>query len=402
MAGGKKRKLADDGMADYGTTDKEFDSDNEFDSEEVMRNADLHPGGGSDNEFDSEEVMRNADLHPGGGSDNEFDSEELMRMADLHLPGGGSDKIVNFQKFQRMNKICNKEKEENRGSQYGLDFWMHIFSVGTTRLNGLHFEHNCWNFSNLQDALEEGGVLHVDNYVYLFSSVEESFPCCHHRKRRRPHHRKRRRLVNLIPVVVAVVSPFPPTHKIGMYSMNGYKKIVDMKTLGMHWDPYIPIKNRSHFHTGSSSWKHERQIFVLSCADRTTSLECVKRFNKRVLLEDCIPYFDDPLKKQTCVDIIYPSEPEPEFTIKLIEAEELSEHHKDGFKEYVSVKVREIQRANDEVRLQLSREEVAAVEFKNMRLYKFYPVPTSETPVAHQWKMSRSINGYDGGAHGIF
>ncbi|GKB17229.1 heat intolerant 4-like protein, partial [Tanacetum coccineum] len=211
-----------------------------------------------------------------------------------------------------------------------------------------------------------------------------------------------------------VVSPFPPTHKIGMYSMDGYNKVVEMKRLGMHWDPYIQIKNRSHFHTGSSSWKHEPQIFVLSCADRKTSLESVKHFNRRLLLEDCVPYFDNPLKKQTCVDIRYPSEPEPvickfdlemddleEFTYKLIEAKELSKHHKDGFKEYVSIKLQEIQRANDEVSLQLSRGEVAAA-FKNTRFYKFYPVPTSETPVTHQWKMSRTIKGYYGGAHGIF
>nr|GEZ83801.1 hypothetical protein [Tanacetum cinerariifolium] len=49
--------------------------------------------------------------------------------------------------------------------------WKHIFSVGTTTLNVL-CQHNYWNFSNLQDAFEESGMLHVANNVYLFSSVE--------------------------------------------------------------------------------------------------------------------------------------------------------------------------------------------------------------------------------------
>ncbi|GKC51898.1 heat intolerant 4-like protein [Tanacetum coccineum] len=86
-----------------------------------------------------------------------------------------------------------------------------------------------------QDAFEEGGVLHAANNVYLFSSVEESFRCC---------HRRRGRPTTVLPVVVAVVSPFPPTYKIGMYSSDGYNKVVEMKRLGMHWDPYIQIKNQ--------------------------------------------------------------------------------------------------------------------------------------------------------------
>ncbi|KAM7517414.1 hypothetical protein LguiB_016376 [Lonicera macranthoides] len=84
-----------------------------------------------------------------------------------------------------------------------------------------------------------------------------------------------------------------------------------------------------------------------------------------------------------------------EFTDKLIEEEELTEDQKDAFKDFVKEKVREGKKANREARearrkalAEMSEETKAA--FEKMRFYKFYPVPSPDTPdvssVKVKWK----------------
>ncbi|KAE8706836.1 protein CPR-5-like isoform X1 [Hibiscus syriacus] len=150
-----------------------------------------------------------------------------------------------------------------------------------------------------------------------------------------------------------VVSPFPPSDKIGINSVQREaEEIVPMKQMKMDWVPHIPLEN----------------IF-LSAFEGSTE-----------------------------VQIIFPAEPKPvfcefdweldeldEFTDKLIEEDELDKDQKDAFKEFVKGKVREAKKANRQARearkkaLEEMSEETKAA-FENMRFYKFYPVQTPDTP----------------------
>ncbi|KAI7743317.1 hypothetical protein M8C21_025827 [Ambrosia artemisiifolia] len=216
-----------------------------------------------------------------------------------------------------------------------------------------------------------------------------------------------------------IVSPFPPSDKIGINSVQREsEEIVDMKKMKMDWVPYIPLAKR-----GASVERLKSQIFILSCVQRRAGLrhltmDRVKKF------EYCLPYFYHPFKEDeteqsTIVDIMYPIEPKPvvcefdweldeleDFTNDLIAAEELSEDQKDAFKEFIKEKVREGKRANREAREkrkkareEMSQEKVAA--FENMRFYKFYPVATPDTPDVSTVKDTSPCNFWcDGGTGG--
>ncbi|KAL0378768.1 UNVERIFIED_CONTAM: protein HEAT INTOLERANT 4 [Sesamum radiatum] len=228
------------------------------------------------------------------------------------------------------------------------DLWEQVFPVGT------------------EDAFEEGGELH-NKKVYLFGCTEPQLVSFQGQGK-----------VTMIPVVVAVVSPFPPSDKIGIKSVQREtEEIVPMKQMKMDWVPYIPLENRAGL-------KHLK-------------IDRVKKF------EYCLPYFyhpfqEDELEQSTVVELLFPIDPKPvfcefdweldeleEFTDKLIEEEELPADQKEPFKDFVKEKVREAKKANREARetrkktlAEMSQETRAA--FENMRFYKFYPVPTPDTP----------------------
>ncbi|KAF8377239.1 hypothetical protein HHK36_030613 [Tetracentron sinense] len=261
-----------------------------------------------------------------------------------------------------------------------------------------------WNFSNLENAFEEGGELYRKK-VYLFGSTEPQLVFF-----------KGEGKVICIPVVVAVASPFPPSDKIGINSVQREaEEIVPMKQMKMDWVPYVPLENRD-----SQVDRLKSQIFILSCTQRRAALRHLKleRIKK---YEYCLPYFYQPLKEDeleqsTVVQIIYPAEPKPvfcefdweldeleEFTDDLIKEEELSEDQKETFKDFVKEKVREAKKANREARearkktLEEMSEETKAA-FENMRFYKFYPMQTPETPDISNVK-APFINRYYGKAH---
>uniref|UniRef100_A0A2N9ETY2 Protein HEAT INTOLERANT 4-like n=1 Tax=Fagus sylvatica TaxID=28930 RepID=A0A2N9ETY2_FAGSY len=266
------------------------------------------------------------------------------------------------------------------------DLWKAVFPVGTEwdQLDAV-YQFN-WNFSNLEDAFEEGGKLYGKK-VYLFGCTEPQLVSF-----------KGESKVICIPVVVAVVSPFPPSDKIGINSVQREaEEIIPMKQMKMDWVPYIPLEDRA-------ALKHLK-------------IDRLKKY------EYCLPYFYQPFKEDeveqsTEVQIIFPAEEKPifcefdweldeleEFTDKLIEEEELSKDQKDAFKEFVKEKVREAKRANREAREarkkaleEMSEESKAA--FENMRFYKFYPVQTPDSPDVSNVK-APFINRYYGKAHEI-
>ncbi|KAL4589972.1 hypothetical protein LXL04_002885 [Taraxacum kok-saghyz] len=91
-----------------------------------------------------------------------------------------------------------------------------------------------WNFSNLENAFDEGGVLHGKK-VYLFSCTERNTTAFFGGQSK----------VTCVPVVVAIVSPFPPSDKIGINSVQREsEEILDMKQMKMDWVPYIPYGKR--------------------------------------------------------------------------------------------------------------------------------------------------------------
>ncbi|THG10506.1 hypothetical protein TEA_012534 [Camellia sinensis var. sinensis] len=246
------------------------------------------------------------------------------------------------------------------------DLWQQVFPVGTEWDQLDHVYQYKWNFSNLENAFEEGGELYGQK-VYLFGCTEPQLVFFNGEGK-----------VTCIPVVVAVASPFPPSDKIGINSVQREaEEIVPMKQMKMDWVPYIPLEDRAGL--------------------RHLKLERVKKF------EYCLPYFyqpltEDELEQSTIVQIIFPAEEKPvfcefdweldeleEFTDKLIEEEELSEDQKDAFKDFVKEKVREGKRANREARearkkaLEEMSEDTKAA-FQSMKFYKFYPMPTPDTP----------------------
>ncbi|XP_047181823.1 protein HEAT INTOLERANT 4-like [Vigna umbellata] len=308
---------------------------------------------------------------------------------------------------KRSTKIKPPKQDEYFEDKRNLeDLWRETFPVGTEwdQLDSVY--QYKWNFSNLENAFEEGGVLHGKK-VYLFGCTEPQLVWF-----------KDESKVVCIPVVVVVVSPFPPSDKIGINSVQREsEEIIPMTQMKMDWVPYIPLEDRE-----SQVDRLKSQIFILSCTQRRAALKHLK-LERVKKYEYCLPYFyqpfkEDELEQSTEVQIIFPAEPKPifcefdweldeleEFTDKLIQEEELSEDQKDTFKEFVKEKVREAKKANREAResrrkaiAEMSVETKAA--FETMRFYKFYPMQSPDAPDVSNVK-SPFINRYYGKAHEV-
>ncbi|CAI9282270.1 unnamed protein product [Lactuca saligna] len=284
------------------------------------------------------------------------------------------DKIGRPTKRSKVSKPLEPEPEFFDEQRELEDLWKQVFPVGTEwELLDLLSEYK-WNFSNLEDAFEEGGVLHGKK-VYLFSCTESGG----------------KSRVILIPTVVAVVSPFPPSDKIGVKSVQREKEaILDMKRMKMDWVPYIPL----------GKWAGLKQLdeYIVS---RISDIAYHVNFYH--------PFKDDDTEQSTIVNIIYSTDQKPvvcefdweldeleEFTDDLIKAEEMSEDQKDAFKEFVKEKVREGKRANREVRekrknIRESMSEEQKAAFHNIQFYKFYPLNTPNTQDSECLKMINSI-----------
>ncbi|KAK1361678.1 protein HEAT INTOLERANT 4 [Heracleum sosnowskyi] len=286
------------------------------------------------------------------------------------------------------------------------DLWQQVFPVGTEwdQLD-LVYQYK-WNFSNLENAFEEGGELNGKK-VYLFGCTEPQLVFFGGQGK-----------VTVIPVVVAVESPFPPSDKIGINSVQReVEEIIPMKQMKMDWVPYISLENRD-----SQVERLKSQIFILSCTQRRAGLKQMK-LDRVKKFEYCLPYFyqpfkEDELEQSTIVPIIFPAEPKPvftefdwefdeveEFTDKLIEEEELSADQKDAFKDFLKEKVREAKKANREAREARKKaieemSEETKTAFEKMKFYKFYPVSSPDTPDVSDVK-SPFINRYYGKAHTV-
>ncbi|KAL6548835.1 hypothetical protein OROHE_008680 [Orobanche hederae] len=132
------------------------------------------------------------------------------------------------------------------------DLWQQLTLVGT-EWEELDMLYQCkWNFSNLEDALEEGGEL-FDKTVFLFACTESHFVYFQGRNK-----------VILKPIVVAVASPFPPSDKMAIASVQKGEEIIPMKRMKFDWLPYIPPEKRE----AQVERLKNLKIFILSCTRR--------------------------------------------------------------------------------------------------------------------------------------
>lgn len=335
------------------------------------------------------------------------DQNESVQENQKEEPPKKNDKAVVKRQAKRA-KIAKTEAEtEYFPDKRNLeDLWQEVFPVGTEWDQIDMVYQYKWNFSNLEDAFEEGGELHGKK-VYLFGCTEPQLVFYQGQSK-----------VTCIPVVVAVVSPFPPSDKIGINSVQREaEEILPMKQMKMDWVPYIPLEKRE-----SQVERLKSQIFILRCTQRRAGLKHLK-LERVKKFEYCLPYFyqpfaEDEFEQSTIVQILFPTEPpvfcefdwefdEPEeMADKFIEAEELSADKKDEFVEFVKEKVKEGKKSNREARearkkaIQEMSEEAKAA-FQSMKFYKFYPVPSPDAPDVSQVK-SPFINRYYGKAHKVF
>ncbi|XP_019091983.1 PREDICTED: uncharacterized protein LOC104731297 [Camelina sativa] len=285
------------------------------------------------------------------------------------------------------------------------DLWKAAFPVGTEwhKLDAVYNEFN-WDFKTLEEAFEEGGILYGKK-VFVFGFAEPQYF----------YDTEGKKMVH-VPSVVAVESPFPPSDKLAITSIQGAaEEIVPMKQMKMDWVPYIPFETRD-----KQVDRMNFQIFIMGCTQRRSALRHLKE-DRIKKFEYSLPYFynpfvEDALEQSTEVDILSPSDSEPEplvfdwkytklqeFVDDLIEGELLAAEKEDEFKEFVKEQVRAAKKANREAREarekaieEMSEETKEA--FQSIKFYKFYPRPSPHVPT---FLTSSFINRYYGKAHQV-
>ncbi|GJR80536.1 heat intolerant 4-like protein [Tanacetum coccineum] len=228
------------------------------------------------------------------------------------------------------------------------DLWKHAYPVGTEldRLDRL-YEYN-WNFSNLEEAFDEGGVLHGEK-VYLFVCTEAPIE----------------RADILIPTVIAVVSPFPPSDKIGLISVqreSESRKVVDVKQMKMDWENGIHFVSTRDGSALVESLKISNLLLPKAVSKKFLTqglgLETLKvmidvadvYLLHTMTKEEYIVNYSTPVEPPVYCEFDWEFDEVEEYTNNLIAEEELSEDQKDAFMEFLKENVQERKRANREAR----------------------------------------------------
>ncbi|RCV34262.1 hypothetical protein SETIT_7G146700v2 [Setaria italica] len=277
------------------------------------------------------------------------------------------------------------------------DLWLSAFPVGTEWENIDKIKEFNWNFENLEKTLEEGGELYGKT-VYLFGSTEPQLLYVNGESK-----------IVLIPVIIAVDCPFPPSDKIGINSVQREnEEIVPMKAMKMAWVPYVPLEDRL-----SRIDSLKTKIFTLGCTQRRSALKHLK--TERVKKFDyCMPYYMplQPVEDEddTVINFLYPQEPPivddfdwemdeyEDFADQKVKDEVLPEDEKEKFKEFLKEKVRErkreLKQAKEARKKAIDDMDPKEKEaFENIKFYKFYPVKNPDTPDVDNVK-SKYINRY--------
>ncbi|XP_066383187.1 protein HEAT INTOLERANT 4-like [Miscanthus floridulus] len=282
------------------------------------------------------------------------------------------------------------------------DLWLSAFPVGTEWENIDKIKEFNWSFENLEKALEEGGELHGKT-VYMFGSTEPQLLDVNGESK-----------IVLIPVVVVVDCPFPPSDKIGINSVQREnEEIVPMKAMKMAWVPYVPLEDRL-----SRIDSLKTKIFTLGCTQRRSALKHLK-IERVKKFDYCMPYymplqpFED--EDDTVINFLYPLEPPivdefdwemddyEDFADQKLQEGSLPEGEKEKFKEFLKEKVRdrkrELKQAKEARKKAIDDMDPKMKEaFENIKFYKFYPEKTPDTPDVNNEK-ARYINRYYRNAH---
>eukprot|EP00245_Coleochaete_scutata_P006120 TRINITY_DN20277_c0_g1_i1.p1 TRINITY_DN20277_c0_g1~~TRINITY_DN20277_c0_g1_i1.p1 ORF type:complete len:294 (+),score=80.65 TRINITY_DN20277_c0_g1_i1:154-1035(+) len=290
------------------------------------------------------------------------------------------------------------------------DIWKEAFPVGTEWDQYEKVYEMDWEFSNLEEAFEEDGVL-AGKKVYLFGCTEPQLVQVGDSSK-----------IIHIPAVVAVTAPFPPSDKLGIKSVQmETEAIVPMRQMKMDWVPYVPEDVKM----SRDIERYRTKVFTLKCTQRKAALKQLKEERVKKY-EYCLPYIYQPLKEEdfqfeTAITVVYNFDDEDkpplveefdwqfdeveEFTQTLIDDEKLPAANKDSFKEFLKgeinsakTKIREAKELRKKVIEDLTPEQRQAME--EMRFYKFYPVPTEGTPDITALK-APYINRYYGKAHQV-
>eukprot|EP00850_Spirogloea_muscicola_P017904 SM000158S02036 [mRNA] locus=s158:265694:268496:+ [translate_table: standard] len=240
------------------------------------------------------------------------------------------------------------------------------------------------------EAFEEDGKLRSKT-SYLFGATEPQLV----------HFRDGVSRVTHIPAIVAVTSPFPPSDKLGIKSVQMEEEmIVPMREMKMGWVPFVPAE-------------------IAQAALRQLKEERVKKY------EYCLPYLYQPLREEdfqfdSSVSIMYPLEGDnpplvtefdwkfdemEEFTQQQIDEETLPASEKEKFMEFVR---EQVNAAKGKIREEKAKRQKALDDMseqtkkslQDMRFYKFYPVPSDDTPDISSLKAAY-INRYYGKAHEV-
>ncbi|KFK25297.1 hypothetical protein AALP_AA8G094200 [Arabis alpina] len=386
-----KENLEDDGEKDEPVKD-DGEIDDEVKDDEVK---DDSPSEKEEDEKVVEEVNEDKKKPARGGGKRKRGTKKETEKNDEKKPAPRAKK-------PRVTKP--KEEPEYFEDERNLEgLWKAAFPVGTEWDQVDSLNDFKWDFRNLEEALEEGGKLYGKK-VFLFGCAEPQLVPINDVNK-----------IIHVPTVVVVESPFPPSDKIAITSVQKEEEeIIPMKRMKMEWVPYIPLEKRDR-----QVDRVKFQIYIMCCTQRRAALRRMKEDQVKKF-EYCLPYFyhpfrEDELEQSKEVQIMFPSEPPvvcefdwefdevEEFTDKLIEEEALAAEQKDEFKEYVKEQVRAAKKANREAREarkktieEMSEETKQA--FQSMKFYKFYPKPSPDVPTFMQ---SKFINRYYGNAHEV-
>jgi len=276
------------------------------------------------------------------------------------------------------------------------DLWWSAFPVGTGWENTDMIKEFNWNFENLEKTLEEGGELYGKT-VYLFGSTEPQQLDVNGELK-----------IVVVPVVLAVDCPFPPSDKIAInFVRMGKEEIVPMEEMKMSWVPYVPLQDR--FGRIESL---KTKIFTLCCTQRRSARKRMKTESANKFYYTPYIPLNPPEDDGTVVHVIYPLEPPivcdfdlewDDYKVlahKLVKDEGLPEDEREKIEKFLKEKVKqgkiELEQAEEARKKAIEDMDPKQREaFENMEVYKFYPVKTPDTPNVDNVK-SRYINRYYG------
>eukprot|EP00898_Chlorokybus_atmophyticus_P000754 jgi/Chlat1/167/Chrsp1S03242 len=271
------------------------------------------------------------------------------------------------------------------------ELWKEVYLVGTEWEHYNTVYETPWDFSNLEEAFDEGGVLH-NKRVYAFGVTEPQLL-------QSGDGEDGKWKVTHIPAIVAVTSPTPPSDQLSIKSvqMEGDGTLLKLKDMKMDWVPFIPDTRKQVERT-------KPQVFVLKCILRRAALKRLSEAQVKKY-EYCLPYIYQPLKEEqfqydSTVSLMFPLEdPQPpvvaEFDWQFDTVENFCRTEVNAAK----AKVREA-KAKRKAELEALTDDSKKV-MEDMRFYKFYPVKSDNYPDISGFKSS-FINRYYGKAHEVF